>query len=218
MTMRKKEPVPNTKFHFREHNPKMSGIDKTEWVCKSSYDLFIDKKVVVFAVPGPFTPICSGFQLPQFEKYYNQFRFEYGYDEVYCYSVIDYFVMKAWFKEHNIKNVKMLPDGNGDFARLLGMLVNKSNIGYGMRAWRHALLIEPDFTIKRMFAEPNIEDLLDNDPYGESSPQNILEYLRREKAGEDLKEEWLYPLNVTNDRDFEIVKAKESYPNLVKDD
>ena len=191
--MRPGEPLPITNHYFRETNLDMSGVDKTEWVTKSSLDLFKDKKCVIFSVPGPFTPVCSGFQLPQFEKFYNEFKYEYGYDEVFCHSVADFFVMKAWFKEHDIKNVKIFPDGNGDFARLLGMLVNKSIIGYGYRSWRHAILTEPDFTIKRMFAEPMPEDNLDHDPYGESSPNNIIEYLRREKAGEDLKEEWLYP-------------------------
>ena len=198
--MRTGELLPQTTFYFREHNPNFTGVDKTDWVEKTTFDIFQNRKLVVFSVPGPFTPVCSGFQLPQYEKYYNDFRFEYGYDDVYCHSVMDYFVMKAWFKEHNIKNVKMLPDGNGNFARLLGMLVDRSEIGYGMRSWRHALLTEPDMTIKRMFAESNPEDKLGNDPYGESSPQNLIEYLRREKAGEDLKEELLYPKMLRHDR------------------
>ena len=194
--MRKNELIPPCNFYFREWNPNFEGVDKMDWVIKTSEDIFTGKKCVVFPVPGPFTPICSGFQLPQFEKYYNDFRFEYGYDEVYCHSVADFFVMQAWFKEHNIKNVKMLPDGNGQFARLLGMYINKENFGFGYRSWRHAFLTTNYNTIERMFAEPNIEDNLDNDPYGESSPQNLLEYLRRKKAGEDLKEEWLYPQTI----------------------
>jgi len=104
--------------------------------------------------------------------------------------------MNAWFKDQKVKNVKMLPDGNGYFARLLGMYVNADKYGFGLKVWRSAFLTTRDMRIERMFAEPNIEDNLDHDPYGESSPANILEYLRRQKAGEDLKTEWLYPDNV----------------------
>ena len=194
--MRKLELIPFCKFYYREVNPNFTGIDKMDWVIKDTNDIFKDKRCLVFSVPGPFTPICSAFQLPNFEKYYNDFKFEYGIDEVYCHSISDFFVMSAWFEKHNIKNVKILPDGNGDFARLLGMYVNRSDYGMGMRSWRHAFLTTPDSRIEHLFSEPNPEDNLDNDPYEESSPQNILEYLRRQKAGLDLGEEHLYPNNI----------------------
>jgi thioredoxin-dependent peroxiredoxin len=199
--MRTNEPLPNCKFYFREYNKDVQGIDKTDWVIKTTEDIFIGKTCIVFSVPGPFTPICSGFQLPQYEKYYNEFRHEYGIDEIYCHSVADVFVFKAWFKEQGIKNVKMLPDGNGDFARNLGMYVKKEVVGMGKRSWRHAFITTPSLQIERMFAEPHIEDNLDHDPYEESSPQNLLEYLRRKKSGEDLKLEWLYPNNITKPGD-----------------
>tara|TARA_Y200000002_G_scaffold207773_1_gene171421 strand:+ start:294 stop:923 length:630 start_codon:yes stop_codon:yes gene_type:complete len=196
--MRENEFLPDCKFYYRENNPNFTGIDKTDWVIKTTNDIFKDKKCLVFSVPGPFTPLCSAFQLPNFEKHYNDFKFEYGIDEVYCHSVSDIFVMKAWFKEKNIKNVKILPDGNGDFARLLGMYVNRSDYGMGMRSWRCAFITD-NTKIEYMFSEPFPEDNLDHDPYNESSPQNILEYLRRKKAGIDIKKEHLYPYNVAVD-------------------
>ena len=191
--MRENELIPDAKFYFREINPNFTGIDKTDWVVKTTEDIFKGKRCLVFSVPGPFTPICSAFQLPQFEKFYNDFRFEYGIDEVYCHSISDWFVMDAWFKKENIKNVKILPDGNGDFARLLGMSVSRTDYGMGIRPWRSAFITTPYEQMEMMFAEPNMQDNLDHDPYEESSPQNILEYLRRQKAGLDLKKDWLYP-------------------------
>ena len=191
--MRENELIPDAKFYFREINPNFIGIDKTDWVVKTTEDIFKGKRCLVFSVPGPFTPICSAFQLPQFEKFYNDFRFEYGIDEVYCHSISDWFVMDAWFKKENIKNVKILPDGNGDFARLLGMTVSRTDYGMGIRPWRSAFITTPYEQMEMMFAEPNMQDNLDHDPYEESSPQNILEYLRRQKAGLDLKKDWLYP-------------------------
>ena len=194
--MRELELLPDCKFYYREINPKFPGVDKMDWVIKNTKDIFGNKRCLIFSVPGPFTQICSKFQLPQFEKYYNDFKFEYGIDEVYCHSVSDFYVMTAWFKEQNIKNVKILPDGNGDFARLLGMYVNRSDYGMGMRSWRHALITTPDTRIEHLFSEVNPEDNLDHDPYEESSAQNVLEYLRRQKAGEDMKKEYLYPNNI----------------------
>ena len=194
--MRENEFIPISNFYYRQEVDGAIGIDKTDWVVKTSFDIFQDKRCLVFSVPGPFTPICSGFQLPRYDKFYNDFKFEYNIDEVYCHSVSDFFVMQAWFKDQNIKNVKMLPDGNGDFARLLGMYVDRTQYGMGKRSWRHAFISDMDMRIERLFTEPHIEDNIDGDPYEESSPENVLEYLRRKKAGEDIKSEWLFPDNV----------------------
>ena len=197
--MRTGEPIPKVNFYLRKENPNFIGIDKMDWHIVDSEDFFKDRRCIVVGLPGPFTPVCSSFQVPQFEKYYNDFRFEYNFDEIYVTSVTDYFVLEAWKEKLGLKNLKMLPDGNGTWARLLGMYVNREEFGFGLRSWRYAMIIN-DNVIERMFAEPRPEDKLGNDPYGESSPQNILEWLRRKKKGEDLKEEWLYPGNVTNDR------------------
>ena len=197
--MRTGEPIPNTTFFFRKENPNFTGIDKNDWFPEKSQDLLVGKKVIIVGVPGPFTPVCSGFQVPQFEKYYNDFKFEYGIEEIYITAVADFFVMDAWKKSLNLKNLKMLPDGSGDWARLNGMLVNRAEWGYGYRSWRYAMIVD-NLIIERMFCEPNPEDMIGNDPYGESAPQNILEWLSRKKKGEDLKEEWLYPRNLREER------------------
>ena len=94
----------------------------------------------MFSLPGAFTPTCSTFQLPGFEKLYEQFK-SFGIDEIYCLSVNDAFVMNAWAKNQDLKNVKVIPDGSGEFTRLMGMLVKKDNLGFGMRSWRYAALV-----------------------------------------------------------------------------
>ena len=201
--MRTGEPIPTVNFYFRKENPNFTGIDKMDWHIVNSTDLFRDKKCIVIGLPGPFTPVCSSFQVPQYEKFYNDFIYEYNIDEIYVTSTMDYFVMEAWKEKLKLKNLKMLPDGNANWARLLGMYVNREEFGYGYRSWRYACLINNN-VIERLFAEPNPEDKLGNDPYGESSPQNVLEWLRRKKKGENLKEEWLYPQNLTHNRIYGV--------------
>ena len=95
----------------------------------STKDIFSNKKVLVFSLPGAFTPTCSGKQLPNFERLYEEFKLR-GIDEVYCLSVNDSFVMNAWADELNVTKVKMLPDGNGHFTRRMGMLINKTHLGF----------------------------------------------------------------------------------------
>src|SRR3546814_8543335 len=82
-------------------------------------DLFRNKRVVVFSLPGAFTPTCTTEQCPAFERFYEDFKAA-GVDEVYCVSVNDAFVMYQWGKHLGIKNVKLLPDGSGDFTRRMG--------------------------------------------------------------------------------------------------
>ena len=103
----------------------------------STDDLFKDKKVVLFGLPGAFTPTCSSEQLPTYDQEYDKFK-SLGIDEVYCISVNDAFVMNAWARDLGIKNVKMIPDGDGAFTRSLGMLINKPLQGFGMRSWRYS--------------------------------------------------------------------------------
>ena len=95
---------------------------------------------LLILAPGAFTPTCSTFQLPDFEKLYEEFKKK-GIDDIYCISVNDAFVMNAWGKSQNIKNITLIPDGSGEFTRKMGMLVNKDNLGFGMRSWRYAAII-----------------------------------------------------------------------------
>ena len=148
-----------------------------EWKDVSTKELFGDKKVVIFSLPGAFTPTCSGQQLPTYDEMYSQFK-DKGIDDVYCVSVNDAFVMNAWARDLGIKNVKMIPDGDGTFTRSMGMLVNKPKQGFGMRSWRYAAIVN-DGTIDQMFIEPGQNDFSDDDdPYEVSAPEYVLSKLQ----------------------------------------
>jgi alkyl hydroperoxide reductase subunit AhpC len=170
--------IPNVTFAFRQGDeaPESGGCPiGGEFVFKSARDLFGKKRVILFSLPGAFTPTCSSYQLPGFEEQYNSFK-DLGIDEIYCISVNDAFVMNEWARSLGIKNVKMIPDGNGDFTRLMGMLVSKSAIGFGARSHRYAAIIN-DGVVEKMFEEPGREDNFGSDPYQESSPENVMQYL-----------------------------------------
>ena len=155
--------VPSINFKIREGN---------EWIETNSHEMFKGKKVIIFSLPGAFTPTCSTQQLPGYEDMFEQFQ-EKGIDEIYCISVNDSFVMNAWAQAHNIKKVKMIPDGSGEFTRGMGMLVDKDNLSFGKRSWRYAALIN-DGIVEMFWEEPGRMDNCPDDPYGETSPENIL--------------------------------------------
>ena len=147
------------------------------WVDKTTDDLFKDKKIVLFSLPGAFTPTCSGQQLPTYDSMYSDITKEH-IDDVYCISVNDAFVMNAWARDLQIKNVKMIPDGCGTFTRNMGMLVNKPAQGFGLRSWRYSAVIN-DSKIEMAFVEPGFNQYSDDDdPYTVSSPENMLKYLQ----------------------------------------
>ncbi len=143
-----------------------------DFVMLDTKEQFAGKRVVIFALPGAFTPTCSSFQLPGFETQFSQFQ-EKGIDEIYCLSVNDSFVMNAWFEGQGVENVRPLPDGNGEFTQLIGASVKKANLGFGIRSWRYAMVVN-DGVIERMFAEAGYGDNIDTDPYEVSSPENVL--------------------------------------------
>ena len=144
------------------------------WKDVSTSDLFKDKKVLLFSLPGAFTPTCSGEQLPTYDDMHKQFK-DKGFDAVYCISVNDAFVMNAWARDLEIKNVVMIPDGCGTFTRSMGMLVNKPAQGFGMRSWRYACVINNSI-VEKWFEEPGINNNSDDDdPYTVSSPEKVLE-------------------------------------------
>ena len=140
-------------------------------------DIFKGKRVVLFGLPGAFTPTCSSTHLPGYDDNYETIL-EHGFDDVYCLSVNDSFVMNAWFKQLDVKNVKPLPDGSGKFTRTLGMLVDKDNLGFGMRSWRYSAVVE-DGMIQHMYVEPGLRDNADNDPFEVSDVYTMLEYIKR---------------------------------------
>lgn len=143
-----------------------------DWVLLNTTEQFADKRVVIFALPGAFTPTCSSFQLPGFETMFSQFQ-EKGIDEIYCLSVNDSFVMNSWFEAQGVQNVRPLPDGNGEFTELVGASVKKANLGFGVRSWRYAMVVNNN-VVEQVFAEEGFGDNIDSDPYEVSSPENVL--------------------------------------------
>ena len=170
--------VPSVVFKTRVRDDSIDGPNPYRWEDVTSYDYFGGKRVVLFSLPGAFTPTCSTYQLPGFEGNYEQFK-ALGIDEIYCMSVNDSFVMNCWARDQGIKNVKVIPDGSAEFTAQMGMLVSKDNLGFGVRSWRYAAIVD-NGRIEKMFVEPGREDNCPTDPYGETSPENILAYLKGE--------------------------------------
>ena len=170
--------IPSVIFKTRVRDESIDGPNPYRWEDVTSFDYFGGKRVVLFSLPGAFTPTCSTYQLPGFEGNYDEFK-ALGIDEIYCISVNDAFVMNAWAKSQNIENVKVIPDGSGFFTEEMGMLVEKDNLGFGARSWRYAAVID-NGRIEKMFVEPGLEDNCPVDPYGETSPETILAYLKGE--------------------------------------
>jgi peroxiredoxin len=159
--------IPQVEFVFRENG---------EFVNRTSSELFDGKRVIIFSLPGAFTPTCSAYQLPGFEEKYEDFQ-ALGIDEIYCISVNDGFVMNAWAQDQNIKNVKLIPDGNAYFTRSMGQLIAKTNLGFGERSWRYAVVVN-DRIIEKLFVEVGQRDNADTDPYEETTPEKVYEYVK----------------------------------------
>ena len=146
------------------------------WKDVTTCDYFKGKSVILFSLPGAFTPTCSTYQLPNFEKKFAEFSLE-GIDEIYCMSVNDAFVMNAWAKQQGVEKVKMIPDGSGHFTRKMGMLVEKDNLGFGMRSWRYAAIFDSG-NVLQFFPEPGREDNCSDDPYSVSKPQHMIKEVK----------------------------------------
>lgn len=171
--------VPEITFKTRVRDESVGGENPYRWQDVTSSELFRGKRVVLFALPGAFTPTCSNEQCPGYERRYDELRAS-GIDEVYCLAVNDAFVMFQWGTKLGLEKLKLIPDGGGHFTRRMGMLVNKDHLGFGYRSWRYAMVVD-DGVIERMFVEPGINDAgTDEDPYGESRPEKVLDYLRGE--------------------------------------
>lgn len=168
--------VPNVTFKTRVRNDALEGDNPFEWKDLTSAEIFDGKNVVVFALPGAFTPTCSSTHLPRFEELYDELKAQ-GVDEVICLSVNDAFVMYQWGLKLGRKNVFMLPDGNAEFTRKMGMLVDKSNLGFGMRSWRYSMYVE-NGEIKKLFSEDGFQDNCPTDPFEVSDADTMLDYLK----------------------------------------
>ena len=168
--------VPNVVFKTRVRNEALGGTNPFEWKDLSSDEIFKGKNVVVFSLPGAFTPTCSTSHLPRYEELYEEFKKQ-GVDAVVCVSVNDAFVMYQWGKSQDAKNVFLLPDGNGEFTRKMGMLVDKTNLGFGQRSWRYAMYVE-DGEIKKLFSEADFQDNCPTDPFEVSDADTMMKYLQ----------------------------------------
>jgi thioredoxin-dependent peroxiredoxin len=168
--------VPDSVFRTRQRNPALGGDNPFEWRDLTSTEIFAGRRVVLFGVPGAFTPACSESHLPGFERLHDDFVAA-GIDQVICLSVNDAFVMFQWAKALNISKVFMLPDGNGDFSRKMGMLVDRSAQGMGLRSWRYAMLVE-DGQIVQVFSEPGLRDNPPGVPVQVSDAETMLRFVR----------------------------------------
>lgn len=150
-----------------------------EWQNISTDDIFKGKTVVLFSLPGAFTPTCSSSHVPRYNALVPVFKAN-GVDEVVCMSVNDAFVMNAWQKDQSAWQIRFLPDGNGAFTEAMGLLVDKAAIGFGKRSWRYSMLVR-DGVIEKMFIEPEKE----GDPFEVSDADTMLSYLNPEAKTPD---------------------------------
>ncbi|HEY9599533.1 MAG TPA: glutathione peroxidase [Cyanophyceae cyanobacterium] len=164
---REGERVPNVTFKAREND---------QWVEITTDDLFAGKTVVVFSLPGAFTPTCSSTHVPGYNALAGAFKAN-GVDDIICVSVNDTFVMNEWKKTQEADNITFIPDGNGEFTEQMGMLVDKESLGFGKRSWRYSMLVT-DGVIKKMFIEPEVE----GDPFEVSDAETMLNYINPEAA------------------------------------
>ena len=159
---REGERIPQVSFHTRRNH---------DWVDVTSDEIFKGKMVVLFSLPGAFTPTCSSTHVPRYNQMAPAFR-QQGVDDIICVSVNDAFVMDEWQREQKADNITFLPDGNGDFSRGMGMLVAKNDLGFGERSWRYSMLVK-DGVIEKMFIEPDVP----GDPFEVSDADTMLEYI-----------------------------------------
>ena len=175
--IRKGEALPSVLFNTRVRDESIEGPNPYRWDLKSSGDYFEGKRVILFGLPGAFTPTCSTYQLPTFEKLFPEFN-GLGIDEIYCCSVNDSFVMNAWARDEKIEKVKMLPDGSGVFTQGMDMLINKDHLGFGMRSWRYSMLVDNGEVVK-VFEEPGKNNAGDDmDPFEVSGVDTMINYLK----------------------------------------
>ena len=164
---REGQAIPQVTFHTRQNNA---------WVDVTTDELFKGKTVVVFSLPGAFTPTCSSAHVPRYNQLIPAFQ-ENGVDDVLCVSVNDAFVMNEWQLDQHADNITFIPDGNGEFSEGMGMLVDKAAIGFGKRSWRYSMLVK-DGVVDKMFIEADVE----GDPFDVSDADTMLNYIAKDAA------------------------------------
>ena len=164
---KEKQCVPDVTFRIRRDH---------EWIERKSTDIFKGRTVIVFSLPGAFTPTCSSTHVPRYNQFAPLFK-KLGVDEVICVSVNDSFVMNEWQSDQKADAITFLPDGNGDFTRGMGMLVSKNDLGFGDRSWRYSMLVK-DGVVEKMFIEPERT----GDPFEVSDADTMLSHLAPKAA------------------------------------
>ena len=154
--------IPNVTFHTRQNN---------DWVDVTTDELFNGKTVIVFSLPGAFTPTCSSAHVPRYNQLLPAFKAN-GVDEIICMSVNDTFVVNEWKVDQGADDITFMPDGNGEFSEGMGMLVDKDDLGFGKRSWRYSMLVK-DGVVDKMFIEPDVE----GDPFEVSDADTMLNYI-----------------------------------------
>jgi glutaredoxin-like protein len=154
--------VPKATFRTRMHD---------QWRDVSTDEVFKERAVVVFSLPGAYTPTCSSAHLPRYNELAGSFKAN-GIDQIVCLSVNDAFVMDAWKRDQQVQDITLLPDGNGEFTAGMGMLVDKSDLGFGKRSWRYSMLVR-NGVIEKMFIEPESS----GDPLDVSDADTMLRYI-----------------------------------------
>lgn len=167
LASREGQRVPNVTFRTRKNN---------QWVNVTTDDLFANKTVIVFSLPGAYTPTCSSTHLPGYNELAKVFK-ENGVDDIICVSVNDAFVMNEWAKDQAADHITVIPDGNGEFTEGMGMLVDKADLGFGKRSWRYSMLVK-DGVIEKMFIEPQVP----GDPFEVSDAETMLNYINSQAA------------------------------------
>ena len=162
LTDKSTQQIPTITFRTQENNT---------WENINTDEIFNNKTVIVFSLPGAYTPTCSSSHLPRFNELAPVFR-QHGVDEIVCISVNDTFVMNEWKKDQEAENITMIPDGNAEFTDAMGMLVDKSDLGFGKRSWRYSMLVKNKI-IEKMFIEPEVE----GDPFEVSDADTMLNYI-----------------------------------------
>ena len=154
------------------------GFIGGDWKDIDTEEIFGNKKIVLFALPGAFTPTCSSQQVPGYEEMYDEIKAQ-GIDEIYCLSVNDAFVMNAWFKNQGIKKIKPIGDGEGVFTQGMGMLVSKPKQGFGMRSWRYSMLVDNKEIVKQFVEKGQNNASDDDDPFEVSDAKTMLGFLKQ---------------------------------------
>jgi glutaredoxin-like protein len=165
LTNKEGQAIPSVTFPLREGD---------EWVKKTTEELFANKTVIVFSLPGAFTPTCSSTHLPRFNELASVFKAN-GVDDIICISVNDTFVMNAWAADQEAGNITLIADGNGEFTDGMGMLVDKADLGFGKRSWRYSMLVK-NGVVEKMFIEPDVP----GDPFEVSDADTMLAYIAPE--------------------------------------